>query len=70
MDLTIYACRCLVCRLLYLEVLAARKGNSDSMSYLMSIDAEEWAMMVGMERKDWSGQIAGVMVEWERNRDG
>jgi len=67
-DLTICACQWLVCRLLYLEIWAARRGNTDSMRYLMSEDAEEWAILVGVERKIWSERVAGVMREWEGAR--
>ena len=35
------------------------------MMYLMSEDAEEWAILVGVERKIWSERVAGVMREWE-----
>jgi len=61
-------CKDLVCRFLYLEVYHARRGDSDSMSYLLSIDAEDWAVMVGMDRVDWNEKMARLMKEWERNR--
>jgi len=68
----IFTCGCvnLACRLLYLEVWAARRGDSDAMSYLMSIDAEEWAMGAGMERLDWSRRVVEIMWEWEESRCG
>jgi len=35
------------------------------MHYLLSIDAEEWAMLVGVERRDWTVRIVEVLEEWK-----
>jgi len=67
-DLTIIACKDLICRLLYLEIYRARRGDSDAMHYLLSLDAEDWAILVGMDRKGWAVRIVEVMWQWEGTR--
>jgi hypothetical protein len=63
-----FRCKCLIVRMLSIEVRMARGGDSDSMAYLLSGDAELWAKLVGMDKWEWAEKVCRVMREWGERR--